>query len=57
MNVLNRSSARKAVRTVRPTLDTAAPATPATRYILARFDVSPSLARTIACLAQIGGRS
>jgi hypothetical protein len=56
MKVLRHSPYRKAVRTARPTYDTACATAPAVRFILARFDVSPSLASTIASLAQLGGQ-
>ena len=55
MNIRNRRTVRKTVRTASPTRH-AEPSIYAVRYILDRYDVSPSLARTIACLAMLGGR-
>jgi hypothetical protein len=51
MNIHNAKTARKAVRTARPI--PAETNIHAVRWILDRYDVSPSLARTIAALASL----
>ncbi len=54
MKVFKSRAARKAVRSARPTSDVECTVTPAVRFIQRRFDVSVSVARTIAALAQMG---
>ncbi len=48
------NSHRKPFRPAPPTFDTACAITPAVRLLLTRFDISISLARTVAELAQLG---
>jgi len=57
MDIRHDNTTRKAVRTTRPNPDTECALTPAARFILARVDVSPSLAATIAGLAHLGCRT
>lgn len=54
MEVSKGITARKAVITSRPIIPD--DLSLIERYILNRYEVSPSLARTIACVAMLGGR-
>ena len=56
MKLPNVTTARKAIINPWPLSKAVESDDPAIRYILGRFDVSPSLARTIASLAMLGAR-
>ena len=55
MKIANQPAIRKVANPAKHTRQ-AEPMPHVVRYILKRFEVSPSLARTIATLAMIGGR-
>ena len=57
MKIQNDPTACKAARMARAPATATDAASLAARFILSRFDISPSLARTIAGLAQLGGMS
>jgi hypothetical protein len=54
MKISNCITARKAAISTRPV--TSDDLSLVERYILNRYEVSPSLARTIACVAMLGGQ-